>query len=229
MSRATTDTSTSRAFTLIELLIVIAIIAILALIAVPNFLEAQVRAKVSRAQADMRSLATAVEAYAVDWGRPTIGENEQRNAECNGGYDIVAAPGTSEYVTRNLLGLSRMTTPVAYISTLPLDPFVIMGAQTTNASAEDDASRRHYVFQSYGFCPEQSSKFHYARSKGFIWTLFSFGPGRNAWGGVSDIIVGNVDSYDPARTRCSYDPSNGTISQGWIIRSNKGGFTIPSK
>lgn len=39
-----------RGFTLIELLIVVAIIAILAAI-VPNFLEAQVRAKVSRATA----------------------------------------------------------------------------------------------------------------------------------------------------------------------------------
>jgi prepilin-type N-terminal cleavage/methylation domain-containing protein len=46
------------AFTLIELLIVVAIIAILAAIAVPNFLEAQVRSKVSRAKADMRSIAT---------------------------------------------------------------------------------------------------------------------------------------------------------------------------
>jgi prepilin-type N-terminal cleavage/methylation domain-containing protein len=49
-------------FTLIELLIVVAIIAILAAIAVPNFLEAQTRAKVSRALSDMRSLTTAVEA-----------------------------------------------------------------------------------------------------------------------------------------------------------------------
>jgi type II secretory pathway pseudopilin PulG len=48
------------------LLIVVAIIAILAAIAVPNFLEAQTRAKVSRTHADMRSLATALEAYAVD-------------------------------------------------------------------------------------------------------------------------------------------------------------------
>jgi type II secretion system protein G len=55
-----------RAFTLIELLIVVAIIAILAAIAVPNFLEAQVRAKVSRAQNDMRTLATAIESYQVD-------------------------------------------------------------------------------------------------------------------------------------------------------------------
>jgi prepilin-type N-terminal cleavage/methylation domain-containing protein len=54
------------AFTLIELLIVVAIIAILAAIAVPNFLEAQTRAKVSRAKSDMRTLATALESYYVD-------------------------------------------------------------------------------------------------------------------------------------------------------------------
>ena len=53
-------------FTLIELLIVVAIIAILAAIAVPNFLEAQTRAKVSRCKADMASVATAIESYCVD-------------------------------------------------------------------------------------------------------------------------------------------------------------------
>ena len=57
-------------FTLIELLIVIAIIAILALIAIPNFLEAQTRAKVSRVKADMRTLGGACEAYTVDWNNP---------------------------------------------------------------------------------------------------------------------------------------------------------------
>ncbi len=55
-----------RAFTLIELLIVVAIIAILAAVAVPNFLEAQVRAKIARVKTDMRTLGTALESYRVD-------------------------------------------------------------------------------------------------------------------------------------------------------------------
>ena len=53
-------------FTLIELLIVIAIIGILAAIAIPNLLNAVQRGKQKRSMSDMRSLATAIEAYAVD-------------------------------------------------------------------------------------------------------------------------------------------------------------------
>jgi len=56
-----------QSFTLIELLIVIAIVAILALIAMPNYLEAQTRAKVARCRADMKSVACAMECYCVDY------------------------------------------------------------------------------------------------------------------------------------------------------------------
>ncbi len=68
-----------RGFTLIELLIVVAIIAILAAIAVPNFLEAQVRSKVSRVKSDMRTLATGIEAYYVDYNHAPIDHTENAN------------------------------------------------------------------------------------------------------------------------------------------------------
>ena len=90
------------AFTLIELLVVVAIIAILAAIALPNFLEAQTRSKVSRAKADLRTLATALEAYCVD-----------ENAYPPG------PPALAERFRR----MKPLTTPVSYLSTIPRDPF----------------------------------------------------------------------------------------------------------
>lgn len=56
----------SRGFTLIELLIVVAIIGIIAAIAIPNLLNAIDRGRQKRTMADMRSIGTAVESYAVD-------------------------------------------------------------------------------------------------------------------------------------------------------------------
>jgi len=56
----------SKGFTLIELLIVVAIIGIIAAIAIPNLLNAIDRGKHKRTMADLRSIGTAVESYAVD-------------------------------------------------------------------------------------------------------------------------------------------------------------------
>ena len=53
-------------FTLIELLIVVAVIGILVAIAVPSLRNAIHRGRQKRTMADMRSVATALEAYAVD-------------------------------------------------------------------------------------------------------------------------------------------------------------------
>ena len=83
------------AFTLIELLIVVAIIGILAAIAVPNFLNAQIRAGVTRVKADFRTIMTALETYRLD--------NNDYPPDLSGPNDEDRA-------------YKFLTTPVAYLS-----------------------------------------------------------------------------------------------------------------
>src|SRR5512133_2537238 len=89
-----------QAFTLIELLIVVAIIAILAAIAVPNFLEAQVRAKVSRCKNDMRSISVALESYRTENNKYPFPANSFDNGR-----------------------LKLLSSPIAYMTSVPKDPF----------------------------------------------------------------------------------------------------------
>jgi prepilin-type N-terminal cleavage/methylation domain-containing protein len=105
-------TGARRAFTLIELLIVVAIIAILAAIAVPNFLAAQTRAKVSRGLSDLRTMRIATESYAVD---------NNRYPRSSWG----CAPFNDQLYGEPVWGTftSRITTPIQYMTTIPLDVF----------------------------------------------------------------------------------------------------------
>ena len=213
-----------RGFTLIELLIVIAIIAILALIAVPNFLEAQVRAKVTRATADMRSLATAIEAYAVDWGRPLISGTEYRWT--NGGECVPGSPNVGGDQAMNCL-----TTPVAYMSTLARDPFADRTGVKNIASGKTEPNRRTYIYLSAYNCQiarENVSRYGSAYSMGYLWSIHSYGPTKNNSGNTwIPGIVSGVLPTNPLTTQSPYDSSNGTISMGFIIRTNKGGYSGP--
>jgi len=96
-----------KAFTLIELLIVVAIIGILAAIAVPNFLNAQIKAKIAKAEAEMRSLNEAYIMYKLD----------------NNAWPPHADRCKSQH--------KFVTTPIAYLTSSMSDPFQSEGETQT--------------------------------------------------------------------------------------------------
>jgi prepilin-type N-terminal cleavage/methylation domain-containing protein len=107
----------NKGFTLIELLIVVAIIAILAAIAIPNFLQAQTRAKVSRCRGEQQSVANAVESYYVD-----------NNVYPRPDEPVIVSPsnaidGAGTYAADGGCLPRSLTTPVAFVTSLFRDPF----------------------------------------------------------------------------------------------------------
>jgi len=98
--------------------IVVAIIAILATIAVPNFLQAQTRSKVTRTIVDMRTVGIAINSYVVDWSRTPRPNDGRVNA--TGVIMIYNMRPTDPAASSTWMG-RMLTTPVPYITSIPVD------------------------------------------------------------------------------------------------------------
>lgn len=199
-------------FTLIELLIVVAIIGILAAIAVPNFLNAQIRAKVAKANSEMRSLGTAVEMYRLDNNvYPCDGQ------ESNCKWD---------WATQSW----RLTSPVAYIGTLPLDPWA-------KDTPWGDKAVKHYWYntlEGYGTARASSRQpsvkgrnnvrlFDPPRNT-FRFAFVSPGPDK-CWEWDKPYFTDFIGSY--AGDVLYYGPSNGVTSAGDLYMFGPGNAYNP--
>ena len=176
-----------QAFTLVELLVTVSIISILAAIALPNFLEAQTRAKVVRCKADLRTLAIALESYGAD----------------NNGY-----PPFPLGLGLNYRRFVPLTTPLAYLTDIPLDPFEPLNPALSYTGWKP----RLYV---YGGSPLDKPK---------VFALAGIGPDRQAdLNGIAlypGYTAALAFSTDPSVDYTLYDPTNGTISRGDIFRAS---------
>lgn len=177
------------AFTLIELLVVVAIIGILASIALPNFQHAQVKARVSAAQAEMMTLSTAIEAYNLDHNTYPLDGNDfmEKKEEL--------------YDQRRLQMV--LTTPTAYVSEIPEDEF-----HKKEVHFDDPVVSRYFQSRPpfpYVYMSKDSYAANGGTPKGYF--IFSLGP---------DIDFDNHSNRP--ENFLIYDPSNGVISHGDILR-----------
>ena len=191
----------SKGFTLIELLIVVAIIGILAAIAVPNFMNAQTRAKVARVHSDLRAFSIAMETYAIEWND----------------YPYGSFPNTvGGYTTASLKSL---TTPVSYMSTITqVDPF---GEGSWNGQTGGPTNMKYYVYVSYNGCwarGDTSALSYFSKNPFFKGVgMTSFGPDKKDTGGVWAPLYFKIGDQFTANSTL-YAPSNGLHSLGDICR-----------
>lgn len=176
-----------KAFTLIELLIVVAIIGILAAIAVPNFLQAQLRAKISRVEGDLRAMKTAIECYRLD----NAGYPPSCSLEVVGGVQFRAG---------------EIFQPVAYANVPAVDPFNTQEGSRTSTFA----SKEYFYLNRDKTCgwPITILEWTIKNSSGSPphseYLLSSQGPD-------------NLSEVQDQRISPIYSATNGLISQGDII------------
>ena len=194
-----------KGFTLIELLIVVAIIAILAAIAVPNFLEAQTRAKTSRVKADMRSLNTALEAYRIDFNRYAPMSD----------YGLTDSPYLSAPGFHSRMP-SVLTTPLAYMTSLPLDIFMPKSTFSSPTYPESTKVGYRFVYFNYDNMIRDnpgSATLPPRRDVAGSWLFYSYGPDKDPLNlGAGSVYI-------------NFDPTNGTVSAGNIFRTQR----VPDK
>lgn len=211
-----------RGFTLIELLIVVAIIAILAAIAVPNFLEAQTRAKNSKAVADMRTMVTALETYRID-------TNAYPSDSGNGSSGIWRSykgrDGHSNPPANFSIGY-ELTTPIAYLTSAEvlIDPY--KRGKLDYYKSTSRAGREYYFFMNIPLRRKMNGSptaFKWVEDLGGMYVLACAGPDSwiNNKPGQGEYSQAN---YIP-RT-INYDPTNGTVSNGDVYTSQKASGTM---
>lgn len=191
------------------------VLAIMMAIAVPNFLEAQSRARQARARADLRTFSTALEAYYVDQRVYPAWTAEPAN-QILGEFSVHDQPGFRR-LGDGPAAPGSLTTPVAYMTYLAEDPFAPHKGGLFSYWTPPTASRSEAA-------PDRNSGAGAASGAQDSFIIWSAGPDH-----VYDLSLNNIaKAFDPQSPdpspfliNMTYDPSNGSTSRGDIWRTNR--------